>query len=175
MVFRENTEGLYTYGKGAFTIGNEAAVNQLIVSRRGAERIVRAAFDMCSRRNGAPADGVKRVTCVDKANAAEAYVFFRKVFDEVAEEYQDIQTEHFFADAMTVQMSQRPDHFDVVVMENMLGDILSDLGSGTIGGSAFRPPWRWDIGMACSSRSMAAPRTLREKILETRSQNRPRP
>jgi 3-isopropylmalate dehydrogenase len=139
VVFRENTEGLYTFGKGAFAIGDEAAVNPMIISRKGTERIVRAAFDMCSRRRGAPVDGVKRVACVDKSNVAEAYMFFRKVFDEVAVEYPDIQTEHFYADAMTVQMLQRPEHFDVMVMENMLGDILSDLGSGTIGGLGLSP------------------------------------
>jgi 3-isopropylmalate dehydrogenase len=139
VIFRENTEGLYTFGKGGFVIGDEAAVNPLIISRRGTERIVRAAFDMASQRNGAPADGVKRVACVDKSNVAEAYAFFRKVFDEVAEKYPNVEVEHFLADAMTVQMLQRPEHFDVIVAENMIGDILSDLGSGTVGGLGLAP------------------------------------
>lgn len=139
VIFRENTEGLYTFGKGGFFIGDEAAVNPLIISRKGTERIVRAAFEMASRRNGAPADGVKRVACVDKANVAEAYAFFRKVFDKVAEQYPAIEVEHILADAMTVYLLQKPEHFDVIVAENMLGDILSDLGSGTVGGLGLAP------------------------------------
>ena len=139
VIFRENTEGLYTFGRGGFRIGKEAAVNPLIISRKGTERIVRAAFQMARRRKGAPEDGVKRVTCVDKANVVEAYAFFRQVFNEVAREFPDIQSEHYYTDAMTVLMVQRPWHFDVVVTENMFGDILSDLGAGTIGSLGLAP------------------------------------
>jgi 3-isopropylmalate dehydrogenase len=139
VIFRENTEGLYTFGKGGFRIGNEAAVNPLIISRKGTQRIVRAAFQMARRRKGAPEDGVKRVTCVDKSNVVEAYAFFEEVFHEVAKEFPDIQSEHYYTDAMTVLMVQRPWHFDVVVTENMFGDILSDLGAGTIGSLGLAP------------------------------------
>lgn len=139
MIFRENTEGLYTFGKGGFRIGNEAAVNPLIISRKGTERIVRAAFQMARRRKGAPEDGVKRVTCVDKSNVVEAYAFFEEVFKEVAREFPDIQNEHYYTDALTVLMVQRPWHFDVIVTENMFGDILSDLGAGTIGSLGLAP------------------------------------
>ena len=139
VIFRENTEGLYTFGKGGFRIGKEAAVNPLIISRKGTERIVRAAFEMARRRKGAPEDGAKRVTCVDKSNVVEAYAFFEEVFHEVAKEFPDIQSEHYYTDAMTVLMVQRPWHFDVVVTENMFGDILSDLGAGTIGSLGLAP------------------------------------
>jgi 3-isopropylmalate dehydrogenase len=139
VIFRENTEGLYTFGKGGFTIGDDAAVNPLIISRKGTERIVEAAFRMASRRDGAPGDGIKRVTCVDKSNVAEAYAFFRKIFDEVGKKYSNIEKEHILMDAMTVHMLQRPEHFDVIVAENMFGDILSDLGSGTVGGLGLAP------------------------------------
>ena len=139
VIFRENTEGLYTFGKGGFRIGKDAAVNPLIISRKGTERIVRAAFQMARRRKGAPEDGVKRVTCVDKSNVVEAYAFFEEVFREVAKEFSDIQAEHYYTDAMTVLMVQRPWHFDVVVTENMFGDILSDLGAGTIGSLGLAP------------------------------------
>lgn len=139
VIFRENLEGLYTFGQGGFRIGKEAAVNPLIISRKGTERIVRAAFESAMKRSGAPVDGVRRVTCVDKANVVEAYAFFREVFDEIAEEFPEIQKEHFYADAMTVYMIQRPEHFDVIVCENMFGDILSDLGSATIGGLGLAP------------------------------------
>jgi len=139
VIFRENTEGLYTFGKGGFRVGNEVAVNPLIISRKGTERIVRAAFQMARRRKGAPEDGVKRVTCVDKSNVVEAYAFFEEVFKEVAKEFPDIRNEHYYTDAMTVLMLQRPWHFDVVVTENMFGDILSDLGAGTIGSLGLAP------------------------------------
>jgi 3-isopropylmalate dehydrogenase len=139
VIFRENTEGLYTFGRGGFRIGNEAAVNPLIISRKGTERIVRAAFQAARRREGAPEDGVKRVTCVDKSNVVEAYAFFREVFKEVAKEFPDIQNEYYYTDAMTVLMVQRPWHFDIVVTENMFGDILSDLGAGTIGSLGLAP------------------------------------
>ncbi len=139
VIFRENMEGLYTFGQGGFRIGNEAAVNPLIISRKGTERIVRAAFLASRRREGAPEDGVKRVTCVHKSNVVEAYAFFQEVFNEVAREFPDIQPEHYYTDAMTVQMVQRPWHFDVVVTENMFGDILSDLGAGTIGSLGLAP------------------------------------
>jgi 3-isopropylmalate dehydrogenase len=69
----------------------------------------------------------------------EAYAFFEEVFHEVAKEFPDIQSEHFYTDAMTVLMVQRPWHFDVVVTENMFGDILSDLGAGTIGSLGLAP------------------------------------
>ncbi len=114
-------------------------MNPLIISRKGTERIVRAAFQMARRRKGAPEDGVKRVTCVDKANVVEAYAFFREIFDEVAREFPDIQSERYYTDAMTVFMVQKPWHFDVVVTENMFGDILSDLGAGTIGSLGLAP------------------------------------
>ena len=139
VIFRENTEGLYTFGKGGFRIGKEAAVNPLIISRKGTERIVRAAFQMARRRKGAPDDGVKRVTCVDKSNVVEAYAFFEEVFHDIAKEFPDIQSEHYYTDAMTVLMVQKPWHFDVVVTENMFGDILSDLGAGTIGSLGLAP------------------------------------
>ncbi len=139
VVFRENTEGLYTFGQGGFRIGNDAAVNPLIISRKGTERIVRAAFQAARRREGAPDDGVKRVTCADKANVVEAYAFFREIFNEVAREFPDVQNECIYTDALTVMMVQRPWHFDVIVTENMFGDILSDLGAGTIGSLGLGP------------------------------------
>ena len=139
VIFRENTEGLYSFGKGSFSIGDEAVVNPLIISRKKTERIVRAAFEAARTRRGARADGVKRVTCVDKANVVEAYQFFRNVFYQVSTEYHDIQSEHFHADAMTVHLIQKPERFDVIVTENMFGDLLSDLGSATVGGLGLAP------------------------------------
>ena len=100
---------------------------------------MRFAFELARTRNGAPADGRKRVTCCDKANVLRSYAFFRKVFDEVATQYPDIESEHVLVDAMTVHLVNRPEHFDVIVSENMFGDIISDLAAATIGGMGMAP------------------------------------
>lgn len=138
VIVRENTEGLYaSRGKG---VGNERAVaDTLLVTRAGCERIVRYAFELALRRSGAPADGVRRVTCVDKANVLRSMYFFRSVFLEVAEEYLGVEAECRYVDAMAQALVMEPEHFDVVVTESMFGDILSDLGGGTIGGVALCP------------------------------------
>ncbi len=138
VIVRENTEGLYlSRGKGVQT--DTAAADTLLVTRKGVERAARRAFEIAARRNGAPADGVRRVTCVDKANVLPSMAFFRRVFDEVGEEYPHVQKEHLYADAAAQALVAGPQHFDVLVMENFLGDILSDLGGGTVGGIGLCP------------------------------------
>jgi isocitrate/isopropylmalate dehydrogenase len=138
VIVRENTEGLYlARGLG---VGNERAVaDQLLMTREGVERIVRYAFELARRRPGAPADGVHRVTCVDKANVLRSFAFFRRIFDEIAEEYPDVQTDHRYADAAGHDLVVDPEHFDVLVMENFLGDILSDVAAATVGGLGMCP------------------------------------
>jgi 3-isopropylmalate dehydrogenase len=106
----------------------------MIVTRKGTERVARYAFELARKRSGAPEDGGRRVTCVDKANVLASFAFFRDVFDEVGRDYPDVEQEHLYADAAAQALVQRPQHFDVLVMENFLGDILSDLGGATVGG-----------------------------------------
>jgi 3-isopropylmalate dehydrogenase len=106
----------------------------MIITRKGTERVARYAFELASSRNGAPEDGKRRVTCVDKANVLASFAFFREVFDTVGRDYPDVEQEHLYADAAAQALVQRPQHFDVLVMENFLGDILSDLGGATVGG-----------------------------------------
>ena len=133
LVVRENTEGLYA-SRGR-SVGNDWAVTDtMLMTRPGVERVVRYAFEQSRKRGGAPEDGVKRVTCVDKANVLGTFAFFRRIFDEVGETYPDIQRTYLYADAAAQALVMRPQQFDVLVMENLLGDILSDLGGGTIGG-----------------------------------------
>lgn len=137
VIVRENTEGLYaSRGKGVGN--NDTHVDQLLVTRSATERIVRRAFAIAATRSGAPADAVSRVTCVDKANVLPSMAFFRRVFDEVAEElrvdHPSIEVEHTYVDAAAAALVERPGHFDVIVCENFIGDILSDLGAATIGG-----------------------------------------
>ena len=138
VIVRENTEGLYlSRGKGVGT--SEAMADTLLVTRKGVERIARYAFELARRRNGAPEDGKRRVTCVDKANVLASLAFFRRVFDEVGEGYPDVEREHLYADAAAQALVLRPQRLDVLVMENFLGDILSDLGGATVGGIGLCP------------------------------------
>jgi len=139
VIFRENTEGLYASRGGGVRVGNELAVDNMVITRKGTERIVKYAFRLAQKRKGAPADGKKRVTCVDKANVLRSMAFFREVFDRVASSFPEIAAEHAYVDAMTLYMVQKPQWFDVVVLENMFGDILSDLAAGTIGGLGLAP------------------------------------
>jgi 3-isopropylmalate dehydrogenase len=144
VVVRENSEGIYASWAGDIAktkkaqasgviLRDEVAIDNIIITRKGTERIVRYAFDLARKRNGSPVDGKKRVTCVDKANVLKSYAFFRKVFDEVAMEYPDINTDYAYIDAMTQWMVRTPEWFDVVVVENMFGDIITDLGAATVG------------------------------------------
>ena len=138
VIVRENTEGLYlSRGRG---VGNDSAmVDTLMVTRKGTERVARFAFELARKRSGAPSDGVRRVTCVDKSNVLASYAFFRRVFDEVGEEYPDVEKQHLYGDAAAQALVMRPGSFDVLVMENFMGDLLSDLGGGTVGGIGLCP------------------------------------
>ncbi len=139
VVVRENTEGLFASFNGGAVVNNQAIADTMIITRRGSERVIDFAFRLARRRSGRPSDGKRRVTCVDKANIFRSLAFFRKIFDEVAVKYPEIGTERGYVDAMTVHMLQRPWDYDVMVMENMFGDILSDLGAGLVGGLGLGP------------------------------------
>jgi 3-isopropylmalate dehydrogenase len=139
VIVRENTEGLYAARGAGALLRDEVAVDTLVQTRKGVERIVRFAFELARSRKGAPGDGKRRVTCCDKANVLRSYAFFRHVFDDVAKNYPDIETDYVLVDAMTFHLVNRPSHFDVIVCENMFGDIISDLGAATIGGLGMAP------------------------------------
>ncbi len=134
-IFRENTEGLYGgLGRieGEGTPG-ERAVSEAIATRRGVERIVRAAFEAAGARRG-------RVTLADKANAVpHVYGLWRRVFGEVAGEFADVESEMRYVDALAMEMVRVPERFDIIVTSNLLGDILSDLGAELIGGPGLAP------------------------------------
>lgn len=133
VIVRENTEGLYL-ARGLGVRTPHAAADQLLMTRHGVERIVRFAFETARARSGAPLDDVRRVTCVDKSNVLRSFAFFREIFDEISLEYPDIEAQHLYADAAASALVQDPARFDVLVMENFLGDILSDVGAATVGG-----------------------------------------
>jgi 3-isopropylmalate dehydrogenase len=139
VILRENTEGLYASRGGGIRMRDQVATDTMIITRSGTERIVRYAFRLAQKRQGAPADGVRRVTCVDKANVLKSMAFFRHVFIKVGQEFPGIEKEFAYVDAMTLYILQRPLRFDVVVTENMFGDIISDLAAGTVGGLGMAP------------------------------------
>lgn len=136
VIVRENTEGLYaSRGKG---IGNDTAVaDVLLITRPGTERVVRYAFELARRRATDAGGRTGRVTCVDKSNVLRSMYLFRSVFRQIATEYPDVEADCLYVDAAAQALVMQPEQFDVLVTESMFGDILSDLGGGTVGGVAF--------------------------------------
>ena len=133
VVVRENTEGLYA-GIEHDVIPNEAAESIRIITRRGSERIVRFAFEY------ARSNGRRLVTAVHKANILKATDgLYLRVAREVAEEYPDIEFNDRIVDNMCMQLVQRPHEYDVLVLPNLFGDIVSDLASGLVGGLGVAP------------------------------------
>jgi 3-isopropylmalate dehydrogenase len=130
VMVRENTEGLYaSRGNGIVANTGQAATDTLMITRLGSERIIRYAFEEARRRNGK-----KRVACVDKSNVLRSMAFFRRIFKEIAQHYPDIEPDFLYVDAAAQALVLEPDRFDVIVTENLFGDILSDLGGATVGG-----------------------------------------
>ncbi|MFT5430920.1 MAG: isocitrate/isopropylmalate dehydrogenase, partial [Myxococcota bacterium] len=136
LVFRENTEGAYVPGEFRLERGErvDTVISPTMITRTGATRIVREAFERALTRNGAPSDGVQRVTCVDKSNVIRAHRFFRDIFREVAADYPTVQTGFAYVDAFAYSLVTRPEYYDVVVAPNLPGDIITDLGSVLQGG-----------------------------------------
>ena len=139
IVLRENLEGLFASFGGGCVLNNEVATDTLVVTRRGTQRTVEYAFRLARRRSGRPLDGRRSVTCVDKANVFRSYAFFRQVFLDVASQHTDIVAETAYVDAMSLYLVQNPQAYDVLVMENQFGDILSDLGAALVGGLGLAP------------------------------------
>jgi 3-isopropylmalate dehydrogenase len=129
--FRENTEGAYVGIGGNFKKGtaDEVAIQEEIHTRKGVERILRAAFDW------AVAHGRSKVTMSDKSNVMRfGHDLWTRAFAEVSADYPNIETDHFYVDALAMQLIRAPERFDVIVTNNMFGDILTDLGAALQGG-----------------------------------------
>ncbi len=136
VIIRENTEGLYPPIGGVLERGGiqELAIDNRVTTRKGAERVIRFAYEESLKRQGAPKDGKRRVTCVDKSNVMDGDRLFRKIYDEVAEEYPTVERDYAFVDAFMQWMIRTPEAYDVAVMSNMFGDIATDLASVLQGG-----------------------------------------
>ena len=143
VVIRENTEGVYTDAGGVFKRGtpDEIAIQEDINTRKGVERIIRYAFEYCehhTKRDGSPRN---KVLMCDKSNAmTHAGGLWQRVFKEVGGEFPHIAAQHMYVDAFCMQMVRDPRQFDVIVTNNMFGDIITDLAAGLQGG----------LGMAAS-------------------------
>lgn len=140
VILRENTEGLYTPARGRLRRSDETevAIDTRVITHKGSERIIRKAFEIArARGKGAPADGKPRVTCVDKSNVLEGCRFFRETYEEVAKGFPDVERDYAYVDAFTQWIVREPEHYDVVVATNMMGDIITDLASVLQGGMGF--------------------------------------
>ncbi|MCG8562875.1 MAG: isocitrate/isopropylmalate family dehydrogenase [Hyphomicrobiales bacterium] len=137
VILRESTEGLfYSHGRGE-VIDDSEARETLRITRATCENLFDFAFDLARRRQARGGKG--HVTCVDKANVFKAMAFFRKIFDERAALNDDIAVGHTYVDAQALFLVRKPWAFDVLVMENMFGDILSDIAGGIVGGMGMAP------------------------------------
>ncbi len=131
VLVRESTEGLFSTRLRPRQAENEVR-DEMLVTRKGAERVSRAALRLAQKRR-------KHCTLVDKANVLPSMAFFREVFQEVAREFPDVETGVVYVDACALYLVNSPERYDVLVTENMFGDILSDLAAATIGGMGVAP------------------------------------
>lgn len=138
VVFRENTEGIYVGMGGQFKRGtpDEIAINEDVNTRKGVERLIRAGFEHARRH------GKKSVHMADKSNAMRhAHELWYRCFFEVARDYPEIEAKHVYVDALCLYLVQDPRPFEVIVTNNLFGDIVTDLGAALQGG----------LGMAASA------------------------
>jgi 3-isopropylmalate dehydrogenase len=143
VVFRENTEGVYGDSGGVFKQGtaDEVAIQEDINTRKGVERIIRYAFEYCAQNKKADGSPRSRVLMCDKSNAmTHAGGLWQRVFKTVSAEYPQLKSEHMYVDALCLQLVRDPRPFDVIVTNNMFGDIITDVAAALQGG----------LGMAAS-------------------------
>jgi 3-isopropylmalate dehydrogenase len=157
VVIRENTEGVYTDAGGVFKQGtpDEIAIQEDINTRKGVERIIRYAFDYCEKNTKLDGSPRNRVLMCDKSNAmTHAGSLWQRVFKEVSGDYPQIAAQHMYVDALCMQMVRDPRPFDVIVTNNMFGDIITDLAAGLQGG----------LGMAASGNIHPARTSMFEPV-----------
>jgi len=136
IVFRENTEGAYVGMGGIFKKGtaDEIAIQEDINTRKGVERIIRYAFEYARKHK------LRRVCMSDKSNALTyGHDLWQRVFAQMREEYPEIESSHWYIDALSMQMVKDPGQFEVIVTCNLFGDIISDLGAQLAGGMGLAP------------------------------------
>jgi 3-isopropylmalate dehydrogenase len=137
VMIRESTEGLFAARALSRRDGNDAVFDTMQITRSACERLFTFAFDLARTRKRA--ERRPRVTCIDKANVLPAMAFFRGIFLECAARYPDVDTDCLYVDAAALRLVRAPWEYDVLVTENMFGDILSDLGAALVGGMGMAP------------------------------------
>ena len=135
VILRESTEGLFysaaVHGRSEIIEDREVR-DTLRITRTTTEKLHGFAFNLAQKRKSRGKLG--RLTCVDKANVFASMAFFRKIFNETAERFPEVETDYAYVDAQALNLIRNPWDYDVMVMENMFGDILSDLAGGLVGG-----------------------------------------
>jgi 3-isopropylmalate dehydrogenase len=135
VILRESTEGLFysaaVHGRSE-VVNNEEVRDVLRITRATTEKLHRFGFELARKRKARGSEG--KLTCVDKANVFASMAFFRQIYTEIAADFPDIETGYNYIDAQALDLIRRPWDFDVLVTENMFGDILSDLAAGLVGG-----------------------------------------
>jgi len=137
VLIRESTEGLFASMGKTKIVDDKIAYDTMEITRPGSERLFDFAFELARKRKAAGSPGV--LTCVDKANVFGGFAFFRKIFFERASKFSDIEARAAYVDAIALNQIRNPWAFDVLVTENMFGDILSDAGAALIGGMGVAP------------------------------------
>ena len=143
VVIRENTEGMYVDSGGNFKQGteDEVAIQEDVNTYKGVRRVIRFAFEYCMNNKKADVSSRSRVLLCDKSNAMTyAGSLWQRIFKEVSAEYPQLKSEHMYVDALCAQMVRDPRQFDVIVTNNLFGDIITDLAAALQGG----------LGMAAS-------------------------
>ena len=142
VLIREQTEGLFAFRGEGVVEDDSSARDTMLITRKGSERVYDFAFRLARKRREAGLPG--KVTCVDKANVLRSMAFSRKIFGECAARNTDVAADYCYIDAMALNLVRQPWVYDVIVAENLFGDILSDLGAALIGGMGVAPSG--DIG-----------------------------
>ena len=144
VLVRESVEGLFAPSHPG-TVSENEATETLLITREVSEKLFKSVFELAGqrveqRKNKKEDHSARgRVTCVDKANVFPAFAFFRELFYETAKEHDKLDADHAYVDAMAMHLVNRPWEYDVLVTENIFGDILSDLGAAIMGGMGYAP------------------------------------
>lgn len=141
LIVRESTEGLFSARLSKSSSESGEVRDVMRITRRGSERVCHAAYREAMQRR-------KKLTLVDKANVLPSMVYMRSIFDTIGQDFPEVTTNHDYVDATALYLLRRPESYDVIVTENMFGDILSDLAAGLVGGMGMAPSG--DIGDECA-------------------------
>ncbi|TFG31946.1 isocitrate/isopropylmalate dehydrogenase family protein [Candidatus Thorarchaeota archaeon] len=140
-IVRENTEGLYAPRRDdqKKDDSSEIVIDRRVITRKGSERVARYAYELAKKSSGAPSDGKRRVTCVDKSNLLAGCQLFRASFDKVGIDFPEVEKDYAYVDAWTQWVIRKPEHYNIVVAPNEFGDIITDLGAAIQGGLGVAP------------------------------------